>query len=174
VELTILGSGGNFPIPLPGCTCQVCVEAREKGEPYARRGNSTYIHDENVLIDAPELLWHSLNREGITAIDSVFLSHFHADHTFGLRTLQAFALEEPPITSLIDDGPTVYMSEETYERSIKSTEFFEHLADWWVDVELLADGETVSLGTLDVTHVTAPIHTEVARKPTTSVVGGSA
>lgn len=51
MEFTILGSGGNSPTPMPACECRVCVEARAKDVPYARRGNSLFLHDENLLID---------------------------------------------------------------------------------------------------------------------------
>lgn len=157
MEFTILGSGGNTPIPMPTCDCRVCDEAREKGEPYARRGNSVFLHDENVLIDVPELVWHSLNRERITSVDYVFISHFHADHTLGLRTLQPFGIEQPPVTDFIGETPTVLMSEVTYERSIEDDKFFGHLTDQWGDVELLADGESRTIGNLELTHVAAPI-----------------
>lgn len=157
MELTVLGSGGNTPIPLPACDCRVCVEARERGEPYARRGNSVFVHDESVLIDVPELVWDSLNRERISTVEYVFVSHFHADHTLGLRVLQSLGLEEPPVTDFVGETPTVVMSEATYERTVASNEVFEHLTDLWADVEVLADGESLRLGDLDVTHVAAPI-----------------
>lgn len=157
MELTILGSGGNTPIPLPTCTCRVCEEARIKGEPYARRGNSIFVHDENVLIDVPELVWYSLNRERIQTVDYVFVSHFHADHAFGLRVLQALGLEEPPVTHFVGETTTVVMSEATYERTIEATEFFGGLTDQWADVEILENDKSISVGALDVTHVAAPI-----------------
>ena len=158
MDITILGSGGNTPIPMPTCDCRICTEARENGEPYARQGNSVYVHDENVVIDLPELIWESLNRETIPAVDHVFISHFHADHTHGLRVLQALGIEQPPITDFIGEIPTVYMSEVTYERAIQASEFFDGLTGEWADVEVLADGESKRVGELQVTHISAPIH----------------
>jgi phosphoribosyl 1,2-cyclic phosphate phosphodiesterase len=92
MEFTILESRGNTPIPMPTCDCSVCEEARETGVPYARRGNAVFLHCVNVLVDAPELIWDSINRAGIESDDHVFLSHFHADHTHGLRFLQPFGI----------------------------------------------------------------------------------
>jgi phosphoribosyl 1,2-cyclic phosphate phosphodiesterase len=158
MDITILGSGGNTPIPMPTCDCRICTEARENGEPYARQGNSVYVHDENVVIDLPELIWESLNRETTPAVDHVFISHFHADHTHGLRVLQALGIEQPPITDFIGEIPTVYMSEVTYERAIQASEFFDGLTGEWADVEVLADGESKRVGELQVTHISAPIH----------------
>jgi phosphoribosyl 1,2-cyclic phosphate phosphodiesterase len=54
VRVEILGSGGAVTIPRPGCGCRVCVEAREKGVPYARTGPSVFVHGPDVLIDTPE------------------------------------------------------------------------------------------------------------------------
>ena len=142
---------------MPTCGCRICEEAREEGEPYARRGNSIFLHDGNVLIDVPELVWHSLNSERIMNVDYVFISHFHADHTLGLRTLQPFGIEQPPVTDFIGETPTVLMSEVTYERTIEANEVFEHLTDQWADIKLLANGESRTIGNLELTHVAAPI-----------------
>lgn len=158
MELTILGSGGNTPTPMPTCSCRVCVEAREKGIPYARQGNATFVHDANLLVDTPELVWQSLNREGIEAVDYVFLSHFHADHTLGLRTVQALGIEEQPITNFIGEVPTLLMSPVTYERVIEANTVFEHLTERWTDIELLEDGESRTIGDIELTHRSAPIH----------------
>lgn len=157
MEFTVLGSGGNSPVPMPTCECRVCVEAREKGEPYVRRGNSLFVHDENLLIDTPELVWESLNREQITEIDAILISHFHADHTMGLRILQPLGFEDPPVSDFVGDSTTLYMSPQTYERAIGATDFFEMLVNTWGEVELLADGDSVAIGDLNVTHISAPI-----------------
>lgn len=117
-----------------------------------------FLHDENVLIDVPELVWHSLNRERITTVDYVFISHFHADHTLGLRALQPFGIEQPPVTDFVGEPPKVVMSEVTYEQAIEANGVFGHLTDQWADVELLADDESRTIGSLELTHVQAPIH----------------
>jgi phosphoribosyl 1,2-cyclic phosphate phosphodiesterase len=158
MEFTVLGSGGNSPTPMPTCDCRVCEEAREKGIPYARRGNSLFVHDENILVDAPELVWESLNRESVRAVDYVFLTHFHADHTLGLRVLQPLGMEDVPVTDFVGDPPTLVVSETTSERVIEGNEVFSHLAEVWSDVEVLDDGETRAFGDLSVTHLTADIH----------------
>jgi phosphoribosyl 1,2-cyclic phosphate phosphodiesterase len=157
MNITVLGSGGNSLIPMPTCDCRVCTEAREKGVPYARRGNSLFIHDENVLIDTPELVWESLNRERIQAVDYVFLSHFHADHTLGLRALQPLSMEDVPVSDFVGEQTTLVMSRETYERTIESNEVFQHLTDVWADLLLLEDGESASVGELSFTHIGAEL-----------------
>jgi phosphoribosyl 1,2-cyclic phosphate phosphodiesterase len=158
MDITILGSGGNMPTPMPTCDCRVCAEAREKGVPYARRGNAAFVHDANLLVDTPELVWHSLNRERIGTVEYIFVSHFHADHTLGLRTLQSLGMEDQPITDFVGDLPTLLMSPVTYERVAEENGFFEHLIDRWSSLELLEDGESRTVGGLELTHRSAPIH----------------
>lgn len=153
----MLGSGGNTPTPMPTCGCRVCVEAREQGIPYARHGNAVFLHDADTLIDAPEFVWQALNREAITNVDYLLLSHFHADHTLGLRVLQPLGVENPPLTDFLGELPTLLMSEVTHERVIEGNEVFSHLTETWADVEVLEAGASRSLGDVEVTHHTAPI-----------------
>ncbi|MEM3731684.1 MAG: MBL fold metallo-hydrolase [Candidatus Bathyarchaeia archaeon] len=88
MKLIILGSGGATTIPRPGCQCKVCCEARVKGIPYARSSASMYIPDVKILFDTPEEIAFQLNREEISDIDYIFYSHWHPDHTLGLRIVE--------------------------------------------------------------------------------------
>jgi phosphoribosyl 1,2-cyclic phosphate phosphodiesterase len=88
MEILMLGSGGVSPMPRPTCVCRVCKEARDKGIPYARTGPSLFIKDINLLFDTPEEIRQQLNREKITRVDSIILTHWHPDHTHGLRVIE--------------------------------------------------------------------------------------
>jgi phosphoribosyl 1,2-cyclic phosphate phosphodiesterase len=159
MDITILGSGGNTPIPMPTCQCDICIEARNKGEPYARRGNSIFIHDENIMIDAPELAWHSLNRENIEEVDYIFISHFHFDHWLGLRTLQAIGSEEQPIDSWSGDLPTLVMSQATYDKTVEENPSIKNLVEKWSKkIKILNDGDEMQIGDLHITSIGAEIH----------------
>lgn len=159
MDITILGSGGNSSIPMPICQCSVCSEAREKGEPYARRGNSIFIHDENIMIDVPELAWYSLNRENIQKVDYIFISHFHFDHWLGLRTLQPMGLEDQPIDSWFGDCPTLVMSQATYDKIIEGNSSIQKLVEKWSEkVEILNDGDQMQIGDLQITSIGAEIY----------------
>jgi phosphoribosyl 1,2-cyclic phosphate phosphodiesterase len=89
LRVEILGSGGAVTIPRPGCSCRVCVEAREKGIPYARTGPSVFMHGPDVLIDTPEEAKQQLNRSRVTRIAAGLYSHWHPDHTAGRRVWEA-------------------------------------------------------------------------------------
>lgn len=80
-------------IPKPLCRCHVCVEARQKGEPYARTGPSAFLHDGDILIDTPaEIAWQ-LNRSDIGNIDHLVLTHLDPDHIEGLRVVEQMTLD---------------------------------------------------------------------------------
>jgi len=89
MRIEVLGSGGAVTIPRPGCSCRVCVEAREKGVPYSRTGPSVFVHGPDVLIDTPEESKQQLNRSEVTRIGAGLYSHWHPDHTAGRRVWEA-------------------------------------------------------------------------------------
>jgi len=88
MRLTMLGSGGVNPAPRATCFCRVCELAREKGIPHARTGCSLFIDDAKLLFDTPEEIRQQLNREKISGVEHLILTHWHPDHTHGIRILE--------------------------------------------------------------------------------------
>lgn len=93
MKFTILGSGGCVCTPKPLCQCHVCVQAREKGYPYARCGCSLYLADISLLIDTPEDIAIALNNADIKSVNSILYSHWDPDHTLGMRIMEQLRLE---------------------------------------------------------------------------------
>lgn len=87
MRLKIIGSGGCVSTPRPLCQCNICIEAREKGFPYARCGCSLYIEDANILIDTPEDIADALNHADIKEVEYILYSHIDPDHTMGMRVI---------------------------------------------------------------------------------------
>lgn len=85
MQVEFLGTGGAITTPRPGCSCRVCVEARQKGVPYSRSGPSVFVHGPDTLIDTPEEIKDQLNRSRVKNIAACFYSHWHPDHTMGRR-----------------------------------------------------------------------------------------
>lgn len=85
MRIEILGSGGATTTPRPFCGCDVCQTARQRGVPYSRYGPSFFVHDIDLLIDTPEEIGIMLNRSGIMQVEAVLYSHWHPDHTRGIR-----------------------------------------------------------------------------------------
>lgn len=160
MKLTLLGSGGDSPTPMPTCDCRVCEPAREKGPPHARLGNATFVHDANAVVDAPESIWAMLNRHDVSEVDYIFVSHHHADHVGGLRVVQAIGRPEFPIADWDNVDPaTVVMSEATYDRLADSLDVEAQYDErGYAEFEFLNDGETMALGNgVEVTGIGAPL-----------------
>lgn len=88
MNIKILGSGGCVALPRPTCQCNICMEARKKGEPYKRTGSSLYIEDINIIIDTSEEINYQINRENIFKIDGIMYSHWDPDHSLGMRVIE--------------------------------------------------------------------------------------
>ena len=93
MKFIITGSGGCVNTPKPLCQCSICVQAREKGHPYSRHGCSLYLEDIGLLIDTPEDICDAINATNIKYIDNIMYSHWHPDHTLGMRIIEQLRLE---------------------------------------------------------------------------------
>jgi phosphoribosyl 1,2-cyclic phosphate phosphodiesterase len=88
VKLHFLGTAGATLTPRPGCVCRICAEARTKGVPYSRLGPGLFVAGPNILFDTTEEVSVELNRAGITQVDAICYTHWHPDHTRGMRVLE--------------------------------------------------------------------------------------
>jgi phosphoribosyl 1,2-cyclic phosphate phosphodiesterase len=88
VKLNIIGSGGVVPIPRPCCQCELCKKARAKGLGEYQTGPSMFVYDDNILFDTPEEIRLSLIKSDIEKVENVILTHWHPDHTQGIRVLE--------------------------------------------------------------------------------------
>ncbi len=94
MELTFLGSGHAFS---------------------SHSYNACIMVDRRLLLDAGAPLCVHLPRVGVGLgeLHAVFLTHFHADHTFGLAALVAArtveVIDSPPLTVLGPPGSTDYV-----------------------------------------------------------------
>ena len=88
MKLIVVGSGGMSIIPSSFCTCRICEEARQKGGRYERLGPSLYINDIKMLIDTPEDIAVACNRQGISEVKHLSISHADPDHVKGIRIVE--------------------------------------------------------------------------------------
>lgn len=118
MKFIILGSGGALRIPRACCKCSVCNEAREKGFPYKRLGQSLYFLDQQIIFDTPEDINEALNCHRIDSVKRIVYSHWHPDHTMGCRIIETLA-----------DGNTgkidVFMPSDKIDISINENSVFE-------------------------------------------------
>ncbi|HET8656170.1 MAG TPA: MBL fold metallo-hydrolase [Longimicrobiaceae bacterium] len=91
MRLYFLGTGTSFGVPVIGCSCAVCRSA----DPRDRRSRHSVLLEEDgrsVLVDTPPELRLQLTGAGIGAVDAVWYTHCHADHTHGVDDLRAITM----------------------------------------------------------------------------------
>lgn len=101
LELTFLGTGTSAGVPMIGCGCDVC----RSEDPRDRRDRSSVVirHPRSgkktntdaperftALIDASPEVRHQSLRHGVKWLDTLLLTHAHADHVLGLDDLRRF------------------------------------------------------------------------------------
>ena len=102
MNVTLLGTGSSAGVPEIGCHCAVCCSKN----PRNRRTRVSILVETgsaNILIDTSPDLYQQALREGISRVDAVLYTHFHADHTAGIDDLRAFCrLNDAPLDVYAD------------------------------------------------------------------------
>lgn len=88
-SFTLLGTGTSTGVPVIGCRCPVCTSSEPRNQ---RLRCAALIRNRfgQILIDTPPDLRTQLLREKVEAIHAILLTHFHADHLFGLDDVRVF------------------------------------------------------------------------------------
>lgn len=157
MKLTFLGTGTSFGVPQVGCHCAVCRST----DPRDRRTRVGAVIETDggtrLLVDTPPELRVQLIACAIDRLDAILFTHDHADHTHGLDDIRAITVRR--------DGPiTMYGPADSLERLARR---FTYIFDASVRalpgtskpegiMHPLADGETVTIGDVDVVAVALP------------------
>ncbi|PUU87300.1 MAG: PhnP protein [Halanaerobium sp.] len=99
LQITFLGTGTSHGVPVIACDCEVCQSNNPKNK---RMRTSIHIKSEeyNLLIDTPPEMRLELIANKIKNVDSVLMTHAHADHIMGfddIRALNWFQGKEMPV-----------------------------------------------------------------------------
>ncbi|MBF0290991.1 MAG: MBL fold metallo-hydrolase [Nitrospinae bacterium] len=88
-QLTFLGTGTSTGVPMIGCSCSVCRSPNAKDK---RMRSSVWIQagGMSVVIDTSTDFRTQALAVGMTALDAVFFTHYHADHIHGIDDLRSF------------------------------------------------------------------------------------
>lgn len=124
MKLTFLGTGTSHGVPVIGCDCKVCKSEDKKDRRYRSSVLITTNDDKNILIDiGPEFRLQALENN-IKKLDSVLLTHSHADHLHGIDDLRIFScvLSKRPENASAEkyDAPPIPIY--TNENTIKDIE----------------------------------------------------
>jgi phosphoribosyl 1,2-cyclic phosphate phosphodiesterase len=87
MKITVLGSGTSHGIPVIGCNCPVCTSQNPRNK-RSRASITATSATRSLLIDTATDFRTQALRSHISHLDSVFLTHAHADHIHGLDDLR--------------------------------------------------------------------------------------
>lgn len=158
IRIEFLGTAGAISIPRPTCNCRICSEARSRGVPYSRNGPSMFVHGPDLLIDTPEDIAQSLNRAAVREVGAVVWSHWHPDHTAGMRVFEPlnFSVAWPPANRCTP----VYLPEgvradfEENHSLWNRIQYYESLG--LIKPTVIADGESFTLNGVTITPFRLP------------------
>jgi phosphoribosyl 1,2-cyclic phosphate phosphodiesterase len=86
---TFLGTGTSVGVPMIGCDCATCQSSDPRNHRYRCAVAITTPHG-RILIDTPPELRLQLLRAKIPLVHAVLLTHYHADHLYGLDDVRLF------------------------------------------------------------------------------------
>ncbi|GBR76978.1 beta-lactamase domain-containing protein [Candidatus Termititenax persephonae] len=92
MRVTFLGTGTSNGVPMVACACAVC----RSDNPHNKRLRSSVWLEKNqtsLLIDASSDFRQQALTHNILAVDSVLITHTHADHVFGLDEFRQFNIK---------------------------------------------------------------------------------
>lgn len=91
--LTFLGTGTSSGVPFIGCDCDVCTSNDSKDK---RLRSSVLVQSANseILIDSGPDLRQQLLLHTPKAIDAIFYTHEHRDHTAGLDDVRPYYFKQ--------------------------------------------------------------------------------
>jgi phosphoribosyl 1,2-cyclic phosphate phosphodiesterase len=151
MKLVVLGSGGSQPTPKVGCDCRTCQAARlemrrDPKSRHVRTGPSLWLPEHGILIDTPEESNAQLNlhADGALNLAHVLWSHFHPDHTAGVRTVEFIARWG-------SSGVPTHLPEDL-EMSLLELNLFQFAVQrHHLEIHRVRDREAFKLGELSVT-----------------------
>lgn len=110
MQVTVLGCGSSVGVPVIGCNCEVCLSDDIKNK---RSRSAIIIEDKQkrILVDFGADIREQLIREKIKQLDSVILTHDHADHVNGIDDLKIFAFyNKKPLPIYSDSRSLEYIT----------------------------------------------------------------
>lgn len=156
--LTFLGTGTSSGVPFIGCSCHVCQSTDTKDR---RLRSSVLIQSANseILIDSGPDLRQQLLRHTPKAIDGIFYTHEHRDHTAGLDDVRPYYFKQKKDIKLFGNADVEKSLQRDYHYAFGDNVYPGAPAFHY---QVLKHGEEVSINdlrisALDVQHGRLPI-----------------
>ena len=101
MKITFLGTGTSQGIPVIGSRHEVCLSGNQKDK--RLRSSLLIEYDEaTYVIDCGPDFRQQLLTAGISKLDGILFTHYHADHTAGLDDVRPFSLRYGDVQMYMD------------------------------------------------------------------------
>ena len=143
-------------------------EARAKGKPFARNGCALFIEDIHLLVDTPEDIVESLNYHRINEIEHALYSHWHPDHTRGMRVFEQIKTDWAQASiGIKNDKPVKVFAlpqvcEDIGNIHNKFGSCLNYYQNQWNVISLIPVESTIIIGDMQITFVPAVHYEECA------------
>lgn len=106
MQITFLGTGTSYGIPVIGCTCDVCTSPDPRNK---RNRTGVWIHGPGYsgIIDVSSEFRIAALNFGLTNLDFALLTHSHSDHISGMDDLRIFSQNTGNAVPLFGDQKTL-------------------------------------------------------------------
>ncbi|HPT82395.1 MAG TPA: MBL fold metallo-hydrolase [Limnochordia bacterium] len=134
MEITFLGTGTSYGVPVLTCTCPVCTSPDPKNK---RTRSSLWLRWEgtSLLIDtATEFRLQALGA-GLRQVDAVLYTHCHADHVFGFDDLRVFSRLTNRRVPVYGSAATIAELREVFAYIFRQTE--RHQDRPWIETNVV-------------------------------------
>ncbi len=159
MKITFLGTGTSVGVPMIGCDCDVCTSSDRRNR---RRRAALLVESDgyHLLIDTPPDLREQALEYRIARVDSVLITHAHADHVFGMDDLRRFNTIQHAAIPVYGSVPTVRDLCRIFEYVLRPPEPGVYRPD--ITFQDVAEDQTLTLGPFQVT----PFAVRHGRMPT--------
>jgi len=90
MKIIILGSGTSLGVPVIGCACEVCTSSDPKNKRTRASICVQTASGKNILVDTATELRLQAIQNGISSVEMILFTHYHADHIHGLDDVRKF------------------------------------------------------------------------------------
>jgi phosphoribosyl 1,2-cyclic phosphate phosphodiesterase len=135
MEITFLGTGTSYGVPVLTCTCPVCTSTDPRNQ---RTRSSLWLRcrGTSLLIDtATEFRLQAL-RAGLRSVDAVLYTHCHADHVFGFDDLRVFSRLTRQRVSIYGNDSTIAELREVFDYIFRQLEL--HEGRPWIETNVVS------------------------------------
>ena len=123
-----------------------------RGLPYSRLGPALFVHEMKALFDTPDEISVELERCAIDSVENAFYTHWHPDHTGGMRIFEQLNMnwfsDKPKNTTTVYLPPKV---QDDFKNKLGLMDHLNHLARIGVvKIRILQEAQRIEINKIGI------------------------